>query len=355
MIIKDIIIDGKIIGKSSPIFLIAEAGVNHNGDLAIAKRLIDLAAEAKVDAIKFQTFITEKLILKKTPKVKYQKENENDDEDFFDMVKKYELSQEDFKTLKQYCSKKELIFLSTPFDLTSVELLEELGVSAYKIGSGDMNNYPLLKLICSKKKPILLSTGMATLKEVKNSIKFIKKNRIEDIVVFQCTSNYPTPFEEVNLNVIDSYKKEFPGIFLGFSDHTLGIEASIGAVAKGVKVIERHITLDKNMDGPDHKASLNPSELKEWVKSIRNIEKALGSYEKKPCNTEVEIIKIVRKSIVSVKNINKGVFLTSENITTKRPGTGISPTEYFDIIKKKVKAKKFIPKDTVINRDDLEK
>jgi len=354
MITKDIIIEGKIIGKNYPVFLIAEAGVNHNGSLNLAKKIIDEAAEAKVDAIKFQTFITEDLILKEIPKVEYQKSKSTDDEDFFHMIKKYELSQKEFQEIKTYCSKKKIIFLSTPFDRISVEWLEELDIPAYKVGSGDITNFPLLKLICSKKKPIFLSTGMASMEEVKQTVDYIKKNGIEDLIIFQCTTNYPASLEEINLNVIDSFKREFPNILLGFSDHSLGIEASIGAVTKGVKVIEKHITLDKSMEGPDHKASLNPKEMRQWIISIRNIEKALGSYEKNPSRNELEIAKIARKSIVSARDINKGDILTSENITTKRPGMGIPPIEYFTIIKKKVKAKRFIPINTLINRDDLE-
>jgi len=350
--LRDIQIDGKIIGTKAPVFLIAEVGVNHNGDLTIAKKLIDIAVEANVDAIKFQTFITEKLILKYAPKVEYQKDSSKDDEHFYDMVKKYELSKEEFKNLKKYCSNRGLLFLSTPFDEISVEWLEELNVPAYKIGSGDMNNFPLLDLICSKGKPILLSTGMATLNEVKESVNFIKLKGIEDIILFQCTTNYPASYEEINLNVIDTYRREFPNMIIGFSDHSIGTEASIGAVAKGVKVIEKHFTLDKNMKGPDHKASMNPEELIKWVKVIRKIEVILGSYEKTPSKNELEIAKIARKSIVSLNDLEIGDFVKPEDISIKRPGYGISPKEYKNIIGRKVKNK--IPKDTIIRWEDLE-
>lgn len=349
---RDVQIDGKIIGNKAPVFLIAEVGVNHNGDLSIAKKLIDIAVEAKVDAIKFQTFITEKLILKSTPKVEYQKDYSKDDENFYDMVKKYELSKEEFENLKKYCSNKGLIFLSTPFDEMAVGWLEELNVPAYKIGSGDMNNFPLLDLICSKGKPILLSTGMATLNEVKESVNFIKSKGIEDIIIFQCTTNYPASYEEINLNVIDTYRRKFPNMIIGFSDHSIGIEASIGAVAKGVKVIEKHFTLDKNMKGPDHKASMNPEELIKWVETIRKIEIILGSYEKTPSKTELEIAKIARKSIVSLKDMEIGDFVKLEDISIKRPGYGISPKEFNKVIGKRVKKK--ILKDTVICWEDLE-
>ncbi len=349
---RDIKINGKKIGPKSPIFLIAEAGVNHNGQLSIAKKLIDIAYKVKVDAIKFQTFITENLILKNVAKVEYQKVSKKDNENFFNMIKKYELSKNDFKILKDYCYEKGIIFMSTPFDETSVGWLEELNIPAYKIGSGDLNNFPLLELICSMKKPILLSTGMATLEEVKNSVRFIKSMGVNDVILFQCTTNYPSTYEEINLNVIDTYKKEFPDLLIGFSDHSLGIEASIGAVTKGVEVIEKHFTLDKNMEGPDHKASMNPQELYDWVKAIRNIEKALGSGVKEPSEIELKIALIARKSIVSIKDLKKGDIITTENISIKRPGTGISPIFFKKCIGKKVKND--IPTDSVINWEDIE-
>lgn len=351
---KEIYISEKKIGPKNNIFLIAEAGINHNGDIEIAKNLIDLATDAKVDAIKFQTFIAENLASTTTLKAEYQKDSIKDNESFYEMIKKFEFSKEDFRLLKKYCVKRNIIFLSTPYDEVSVNWLEDLGVPAYKIGSGDLTNFPLIKHICLKSKPILLSTGMSTLKEVKDTVNFIKSNKVEDIIIFQCTSNYPSNFDELNLNVIDTYKKEFPNDIIGFSDHSLGIEASIGAAVKGVKVIEKHFTISKKLKGPDHKVSLNPEELEFWVKSIRNIEKALGSDKKKPSTNEINIAKIARKSIVAAKNIHRGEILTSDNITTKRPGTGISPTEYFNIINKKMKSKRDISKDTIINPDDLE-
>jgi len=349
---RDIQIEEKIIGTKAPVFLIAEAGVNHNGDLSIAKKMVDVAAKAKVDAIKFQTFKTEKLILKSTPKVEYQKVATYDNESFYDMLKKYELNKEEFRKLKEYCKEKGLTFLSTPFDDTSVDWLEELNVPAYKVGSGDMNNLPLLKLICLKCKPIFLSTGMATLDEVKKSVDYIKKNGINKIVIFQCTTNYPAAYEELNLNVIETYKKEFPNNIIGFSDHSLGIEASIGAVVKGVKVIEKHFTLNKDMEGPDHKASIDPDELIGWVRAIRNIENALGSYTKKPSKSEINIAKIARKSIVSARNLEIGDILKTNDIAIKRPGIGISPTDYDKVIGKRVK--KNILKDSIIKWEDLE-
>ncbi len=346
------LIEEKKIGLDAPIFLIAEAGVNHNGNISLAKKLIDEAVNSKVDAVKFQTFKAEELMLKSTSKVEYQKVKTDPDENFYQMIKKYELSDDNFSSLSEYCRKKGIIFLSTPFDDSSVELLEKLNVAAYKISSGDMNNFPFLKSICSKRKPILLSTGMATMEEVRESVNFIKSNNINKIVVFQCTTNYPAPYEDVNLNVIETYRQEFPNILIGFSDHSLGIEASIGAAAMGVKVIEKHFTLDKDMMGPDHRASLNPEELKLWVKSIRNLEKALGVYNKIPSKIELEIAKKARKSIVSINEIKEGDLLSTENISIKRPGSGISPKNFEKLIGKKVK--KNIPIDSIINWEDIE-
>ncbi|MFX1384265.1 MAG: N-acetylneuraminate synthase family protein, partial [Promethearchaeota archaeon] len=301
--------------------------------------------------IKFQTFKAEELLLKTTAKVEYQKEKTDKNENFYEMIKRYEFTKDEFHILADYCNEKGIIFLSTPFDPLSVHWLEELNVPAYKVGSGDMNNFPLLKEICSKKKPIFISTGMATLDEVKETINYIKSNEINEIVLFQCTTNYPTSFDEVNLNVIDTYKKEFPDLLIGFSDHSLGITVSLGAVAKGVKVIEKHFTLDKEMEGPDHKASLDPKELKQWVYEIRHLEMALGDSKKNPMKSELEIAKVARKSIVTIKDIKAGDTLTEENIAVKRPGVGIPPKEFYEILGKKVK--KHISKDSILQREDI--
>ena len=349
---REIIINKRKIGLNEPIFLIAEVGVNHNGDLGLAKNLIDVATIAKVDAVKFQTFITDKVFADSTPKVNYQKDSKEDQETFNEMVKKYEFSKDNFKELKDYCEKQNIIFLSTPYDEISVEWLDELNIGAFKVSSGDLNNFQLLKLICSKKKPIFLSTGMATLKEVKESLNFLNENGAKEIIIFQCTTNYPSAYEELNLNVIDTYKKEFINHIIGFSDHSLGTLASVGAAAKGVKVIEKHITLDKGMEGPDHKASLDPNELKQWVEDIRIIEKALGSFEKQPSESEKEIAKIARRSIFSNKNLIIGEILKITDIIVKRPGTGISPNFFYKILGKKIN--KNIPKDKEINWQDIE-
>ncbi len=348
---NEIKIENKVIGKDSQVFLIAEAGVNHNGKKDLAIRLVDIAFESNVDAIKFQTFNAEELLLKSTPKVEYQRKNKNDDEDFYSLIKRLTLKEEDFKELKDYCDKKGIIFLSTPFGEESVDLLDKINIPAYKVGSGDMNNYPLLKKICSKGKPILLSTGMANLDEVKESVSLIKEKGLKDLIILQCTTNYPANIEELNLNVIKTYIKEFPDDIIGFSDHSLGFEASIVATAMGVKVIEKHFTLDKNMEGPDHKASLDPGELNDWVKTIRKTEKSLGSYEKFASKNELEIALIARKSIVTLKNILKGTIIKRDDIGIKRPGNGIRPKYFEELIGKKVK--KDIPPDTILLWDDL--
>jgi N-acetylneuraminate synthase len=350
-IMKEITINDKKVGKDNPIFLIGEIGVNHNGNLSLAKQLIDKAVEAKIDAVKFQTFITDDVLVKSTPKAEYAKKDNYDDETFDEMVRKLELSREDFDELNQYCEKKGIIFLSTPYDEKSVELLNELNVPAYKISSGDLNNFPLIELICKKKKPILLSTGMAYLYEIKESVEFIKKNGISEIVLYQCTTNYPSSFDEINLNIIETFQKEFPDCLIGFSDHSLGIEASIGAAAKGVNSIEKHFTLDKCMEGPDHKASLNPEELTNWAKNIRNIEIALGSFTKEPSKSELEIAKVVRRSIVSRREIKIGEIIKKEDLIMKRPGSGIPPNKIEEVIGNAVS--RTIPKDKIIEWDDI--
>ncbi len=352
MRMKEIRINYKTIGINSPVFLIAEAGVNHNGDLKLAKKLIEEATEAKADAIKFQTFITDNVVLKHTPKVNYQKTSNNNGESLYEMAKKYEFGKEEFKILKDYCCTKGIIFLSTPYDEQSIDWLDELGVPAYKVSSGDLNNFHLLKLICRKKKPIFLSTGMATLEEVKETVNFLTSNEVKDLAIFHCTTNYPTPYNEINLNIIDTYKKEFSEFLIGFSDHSLGIIASIGAAAKGVKLIEKHFTLDKNLEGPDHKASLDPEELKKWVINIRKIEKLMGSYEKIPMKSELIISKIARRSIVTMRELKKGDYIQLKDLTTKRPAVGIPPDYFYKIIGKRVK--NTIPRDEIITWDDLE-
>ncbi len=345
-------IKNRIIGKGHPVFIIGEAGVNHNGDFELARKMIDVAAKAGVDAIKFQTFKTEELILKNSPKAEYQKEKNNPDESFFDLLKRLEFSYEEFKSLKLYCEKLGIMFLSTPFDVESVNLLEKLNIDAYKIGSGDFDNIPLLKYIISKNKPILLSTGMSNMDEIKEIISFFETERYTNLALFQCTSLYPTPYDKVNLNVIKSFQKEFPNYITGFSDHSQGIFTGAIAVGLGAKIIEKHFTLDKKLIGPDHKASLNPTELSEFVTTIRNTELALGSSKKVIIDAEIEIKKVARKSIVSISEISSGEVLSEKNIGVKRPGTGISAKFYYNLLGKRVKKK--ILNNTLLRMDDLE-
>ena len=315
------------------VFIIAEAGVNHNGSIQIAKQLIDVAVDSGADAIKFQTFKTENLVSKNAQKADYQKETTNASESQFDMIKKLELDVGAHRELIAYCQEKNIMFLSTPFDHDSIHMLNDLGLQIFKIPSGEITNLPYLKRIGLLEKQLILSTGMSNLQEVEDALNILidAGTPKENITVMHANTMYPTPMEDVNLNAMLTIRKEF-GIGIGYSDHTLGIEVDIAAVAMGASCIEKHFTLDKTMDGPDHKASLEPKELKMMVRSIRNIEKALGSSEKKPSPSESVNIKIVRKSIVANKDIKEGDLLTDKNIAVKRPGSGITPMKWDDVI-----------------------
>ncbi|CAH2211894.1 N-acetylneuraminate synthase [Tepidibacter aestuarii] len=315
------------------VFIIAEAGVNHNGSLDIAKKLIDVAVEAKVDAVKFQSFKTEKLVSKNAQKAQYQKETTDFSENQFDMIKKLELDYEKHEDLVNYCKSKEIMFLSSPFDLESIDLLDSMGLEIFKIPSGEITNLPYLRKIGKLKKKVILSTGMATLGEIEQALNILKENGTYDITVLHCNTEYPTPIEDVNLKAMNTIKEAFK-VEVGYSDHTLGIEAPIAAVALGAKVIEKHFTLDKNMKGPDHRASLNPQELKAMVRYIRNIEKAIGDGIKRPSKSELKNKDIARKSLVANCSIKKGEIFTEKNIQAKRPGKGISPMRWNEVIGK---------------------
>ncbi len=315
---------------TSKVFIIAEAGVNHNGNLDLAYQLIDVAKDAGADAVKFQTFKAEKVVSKLADKAEYQKKTTGSDKPQLEMIKKLELSFDDFIKLKKYCDKKEIIFLSTPFDHQSIDFLYDL-VDIYKIPSGEIINYPYLKYIVAKNKPIIMSTGMANLGEVEEAINTIMAvNSKTKISLLHCTTNYPTPYEEVNLKAMQTLAATFK-LPVGYSDHTLGIEVPVAAVAMGAKIIEKHFTLDKNLPGPDHKASLEPDELKEMVKAIRNIEVALGDGIKKSNKSEIEIMKVARKSLIATRDIRAGEIIKESDIAIKRPGTGIQP-KFKDII-----------------------
>ena len=315
------------------VFIIAEAGVNHNGSLDIAKKLISAAASAGADAVKFQTFSAKRLVTKTAKKTQYQKENTNSDSSQFDMLKKLEIDVDFHKELITLCIKKNIIFMSTPFDRDSIDLLFSLGVKIFKIGSGEINNLPYLRHIGALKTKVILSTGMSSLSEVQEAMNILIESgaRKEDITILHANTMYPTPMEDVNLNAMLTMKKQL-GVSVGYSDHTLGIEVDIAAVALGAQIIEKHFTISNKMKGPDHKASLEPNQLKEMVVAIRNIEKALGSFEKKPSPSETININIVRKSIVASKAIKKGDLFTETNIVTKRPGDGMSPMMWDKVI-----------------------
>lgn len=313
------------------VYIIGEAGVNHNGDINIAKALIDGAVEAKVDAVKFQTFNAEKLATKMANKAAYQAKQSQNRESQYEMLKNLELDYEMHIELIEYCKHKGIEFLSTPFDMESINLLVQLGINTFKIPSGEITNLPYLKKIGGLKKKVILSTGMSYLNEIKDAIWVLRTEGTDDITVLHCNTEYPTPMDDVNLKAMQAMKKEL-NIKIGYSDHTLGIEVPIAAVAMGATIIEKHFTLDRNMEGPDHKASLECKELIEMVRSIRNIERALGDGVKRVTKSEFKNIEVVRKSIVAAKDIVRGEVYTEDNLTTKRPGNGISPMKWHQII-----------------------
>lgn len=317
--------------------IIAEAGVNHNGSFENAIKLIDIAKNAGADIVKFQTFKTENIVTKDAPTANYQNKSINSNTQY-DLLKKLELTYEEFTKLKTYCDKQNIIFTSSPFDLQSAEFLMQLNVPYIKIPSGEITNYPLIKYLAKFNKNVIISTGLSTIKEIKWAIDLFTKNgtSLDNISILHCNTQYPTPYEDVNLNVIQTLIKKFK-IRVGYSDHTLGIEIPLAAVALGATIIEKHFTLDKTLPGPDQSTSLDPTELKEMITKIRNIEKALGSNIKYVTNSEIENLKIVRKSIVASKNIKKGEPFTEDNITTKRPGFGLSPIYWEKVIGKTAK------------------
>lgn len=311
--------------------IIAEAGVNHNGNLETAKQLALAAKECGADIVKFQTSKLSALVSRYAPMAEYQKENIGAEMSQQEMLKKLLLSYEEFVGLADYCRNINMPFLSTPFDLDSIDFLEKLGCSMWKIPSGEITNLPYLEKIARKRQKILLSTGMSTLDEVRAAVSVLEGNGSDDITLLHCTTQYPAPFEDVNLNAMLTLRSEF-GRAVGYSDHTRGIEVPVAAVAMGASVIEKHFTLDRSMEGPDHKASLEPDELRAMVQAIRNIEAAMGSGEKKPARSELANMAIARKSIIAACDIKKGEILTRENLTTKRPGNGISPMNWYKVL-----------------------
>lgn len=359
----------EFVGEGSPCFIIAEAGVNHNGDIELAKKLIETAKEAGADAVKFQTFKSEEIVTPDAIQAKYQRENIGKEESQYAMLKRLELPYSAFRELKEYCDRVGIIFLSTPHSCKEdVDLIAEL-CPAIKIGSGDLTNLPILKYIAGKKLPVILSTGMGNLKEVKEAVEIILPIN-KELILLHCTTNYPTPLNEVNLRAMGTIAREF-NLPVGYSDHTESISVPLAAVLLGACVIEKHFTLDKNLPGPDHKASLEPKKLKEMVEGIRDIEERLrqgevrgkiiselnipevfGDGVKKPNPSEIETAKIVRKSIVAAVDIPKAAEVREEMVTIKRPGTGL-PSKYLDKILGRI-AKRDIPKNSLIQYEDLE-
>lgn len=323
---------------SKHVIIIAEAGVNHNGDYELAKQLVIKAKEAGVDYVKFQTAKPELVISKFAEMAEYQKENTGKVESQLEMCKKIHLKLEDYKPLKAFCEEIGVKFISTPFDLVSIDVLEELDMDFWKIPSGEVTNYPYLVKIAKTHRPVIMSTGMCEVYEIRDALKILLDNGLtkEQISLLHCNTEYPTPYQDVDLKAMYDLINEF-GLRTGYSDHTVGIEVPIAAVAMGAEIIEKHFTLDHNMPGPDHKASLEPNELKQMVTSIRNIEQALGDGKKHVSNSERKNIVIARKSIIASRDIKKGEVFTEENLTVKRPGNGISPIRWNEIIGKTAK------------------
>lgn len=364
------------INDTNPSFIIAEAGVNHNGSLSIAKKLCDAAKKIGSNAIKFQTWKTEKIITKVVKTATYQKINTNE-ESQFDMLKKLELSFKDFEKIENYCRKIGLLFLSTPGDVASVDFLDDIGIEAFKIGSDDLDNLPLIKYVAQKNKPMIISTGMSTMKEIRETFDFVKRYN-DKLIFLHCTSNYPTKIKDVNLNAMSTMKKNL-GTIIGYSDHTTKIWVPIVAVCLGAKLIEKHLTISHDLPGPDHKASLetndfnlmimmirkaekklkdkqlNPSQIPAFVSQMllntelsKEVKLSLGSSLKRPVKSEKEIMKVVRKTIVASRDIKKEALFSENNISIKRAGTiVIKPSEYFNLINKK--AKMDIKKDEIIS------
>jgi len=320
------------------VLIIAEAGVNHNGSIVLAKKLIDAAKSSGADIIKFQSFFAGNLVIPGTKKANYQQDKVTLSEDQFEMLEKLELNFDQQKELKNYCDSKNIEFLSSAFDLDSLKLIKNLNVKRYKIPSGEITNLPYLRFVASQKKPIILSTGMSNIREIGNALDELIVSGVmnEEITILHCTTEYPAPLEDVNLNAMTTIRNKFQ-IKVGYSDHTLGTEVSLAAVALGATIIEKHLTLDRNLNGPDHKASLEPDEFFNLVKGIRKISKSLGSFEKKISNSEKKNISIVRKSIMAKTEIKEGDLFSSNNLCAKRPGTGISPMLWDQVVGKRAK------------------
>ena len=331
--------------------IIAEAGVNHNGNFEIAKQLVDKAVEAGADIVKFQTCKAENVISRYADKAEYQKVTTGEADTQLEMVRKLMLTYEQYGQLKDYCDEKGIEFLSTAFDLPSVDYLHSIGMKRWKIPSGEITNLPLLMKIASLHEPIIMSTGMSELSEVADAVKVLKENGAGDITLLHCTTEYPAPYEDVNLKAMDTMKEAFD-LPVGYSDHTKGLEIPVAAVARGACVIEKHFTLSREMEGPDHAASIEPEELKQMVQMIRHVEVSIGDGVKKVSASEAKNQDIARKSIIARTAIKAGEIFTEDNITTKRPGSGINPMRWFELLGKE--AKHDYEEDYLIEKDELD-
>ncbi|HEU4832869.1 MAG TPA: N-acetylneuraminate synthase [Pyrinomonadaceae bacterium] len=345
---QNIQVGNKLIGPGQPVFVIAEAGVNHNGERKLARALIDVAVEAGADAVKFQTFRADRLATPDAPKAEYQLQTTGDAESQFEMLRRLELSADAHRELQAYCHERGIIFLSTPFDEEAVDLLDELGVPAFKISSGDLTNSPLLEHVAGKGKPVILSTGMSELSELIEAVSVLNTAGCENPVLLHCVSNYPAGASEVNLRAMQTMRSAFD-VPVGFSDHTDGIDVALAAVALGACVIEKHFTLDRTLPGPDHRASLEPAELRELVRSIRRVETALGNGRKVPTASEIETAKVARRSLVAARDIPAGATLEREMVMMRRPGTGMSPAMIETLLGRRVK--KDIDAGTLLDAD----
>lgn len=331
------------------VYIIGEAGVNHDGDINKAKLLVDIAKDAGCNCVKFQTFKTENIVTEYAKKADYQLKNTNSNESQYKMLKTLELGYDDFYELKNYCNEKSIDFLSSPFDFESVDLLESIGVDAYKLSSGEITNMPLLRYVAKKQKKIILSTGMSTMDEVESAVGWIKETGNNEITLLHCTSNYPADFSSVNMKAMLSMKYRFD-LPVGYSDHTNGTEIPVLAVAYGAQIIEKHFTYDKKAYGPDHKASLEPGQLKQMVEQIRNVEKAIGNGVKNPTDEELSTRIAARKSIVWAKNMDKGETIKLDDLCFKRPGNGIPPYMIDELIGKKTTRRCY--KDDCVKKEE---
>lgn len=329
-------VGARAIGGDAPVFIVAEAGVNHNGDPMLARRLIDAATEAGADAVKFQTFRSDALVSRHAPKAAYQRTATDEGQTQAEMLARLELTHAQHVELRDHCGKRGILFFSTPFDQGSVDVLAELGVGLFKVPSGEITNLPLLRHVASKGKPMILSTGMSTLGEVAEAVAAIRTAANPPLALLHCVSAYPAPVAEMNLRAMDTLRERFD-CPVGLSDHTLGIEVALAAVARGAAIVEKHLTLDKTLPGPDHRASLEPGEFAALVRGIRSVEAALGDGEKRPMPSEADVRRVARKSVVAARPLRAGETLTAEAVTVKRPGTGIPPSALASVLGRRVR------------------